>query len=78
MMSPERSLGSNHVAFGGIIFPLSAALSEDADTIEDVYEPYLLANGFLERTARGRIATYKTFEALGRNPIQNKNLFDMD
>ena len=57
---------------------LSAALSEDADTIEDVYEPYLLANGFLERTARGRIATYKTFEALGRNPIQNKNLFDMD
>ena len=43
---------------------LAAALSEDEGTIEDVFEPYLLANGYLERTARGRIATQKTYEVL--------------
>ena len=43
---------------------MAAALSEDEGTIEDVLEPYLLANGFLERTARGRIATPKTYELL--------------
>ncbi|MCV6609088.1 MAG: Holliday junction branch migration DNA helicase RuvB, partial [Campylobacterales bacterium] len=41
---------------------LSAALSEDEGTIEDVIEPFLLANGFIERTARGRVATPKTYE----------------
>ncbi|EEO26349.1 Holliday junction branch migration DNA helicase RuvB [Helicobacter winghamensis] len=41
---------------------LAAAMSEDEGTIEDVIEPYLLVNGFLERTARGRIATQKTYE----------------
>ena len=43
---------------------IAAALSEDEGTVEDVLEPYLLANGFLERTARGRIATPKTYEVL--------------
>ncbi len=43
---------------------IAAALSEDEGTIEDVLEPYLLANGFLERTARGRIATSKTYDLL--------------
>jgi len=57
---------------------ISAALSEDSDTIEDVYEPYLLANGFLERTARGRIATHKTFDALGRARRDTQNIFDLD
>ncbi len=47
---------------------LGAALSEDAGTIEEVIEPYLLANGYLERTARGRIATVKTYEALRLSP----------
>ena len=41
---------------------LAAAMSEDEGTIEDVIEPYLLVNGYLERTARGRIATQKTYE----------------
>ena len=41
---------------------IGAALSEDEGTIEDVLEPYLLANGFIERTARGRIATQKSYE----------------
>lgn len=43
---------------------IAAALSEDEGTIEDVLEPYLLANGYLERTARGRVATPKTYDLL--------------
>ncbi|MEN8717305.1 MAG: Holliday junction branch migration DNA helicase RuvB [Sulfurovum sp.] len=41
---------------------IAAALSEDEGTIEDAIEPYLLANGYIERTARGRIASLKTYE----------------
>jgi Holliday junction DNA helicase RuvB len=41
---------------------IGAALSEDEGTIEDMLEPYLIANGYIERTARGRIATPKTYE----------------
>jgi len=41
---------------------MGAALSEDEGTIEDVLEPYLIANGYIERTARGRIATQKSYE----------------
>ncbi|WP_368189309.1 Holliday junction branch migration DNA helicase RuvB [Blautia sp. 1033sp1_1033st1_G9_1033SCRN_220408] len=44
---------------------LAAALGEDAGTLEDVYEPYLLQNGFLGRTPRGRIATAAAYEHLG-------------
>lgn len=44
---------------------LSAALSEEHETIEDIYEPYLLQLGFLERTSRGRIATKHAYEHLG-------------
>ncbi len=40
---------------------IAAALSEDEGTIEDVLEPYLLANGYIERTARGRMATQKSY-----------------
>jgi Holliday junction DNA helicase RuvB len=45
---------------------LAAALSEPRDTIEDVYEPFLLQQGFLGRTPRGRIATRKAYEHLGQ------------
>jgi holliday junction DNA helicase RuvB len=45
---------------------LAAALSEPRDTIEDVYEPFLLQQGFLGRTPRGRIATRKAYEHLAR------------
>lgn len=41
---------------------ISASLSEDEGTIEDVVEPYLLTNGYIERTAKGRVATPKTYE----------------
>ena len=44
---------------------LAASLGEDAGTLEDVYEPYLLQNGFLNRTSRGRMATELAYEHLG-------------
>lgn len=44
---------------------LAAASSEEAETIEDVYEPYLLQIGFLQRTPRGRVATRRAYEHLG-------------
>ncbi len=44
---------------------LAAALSEDAGTLEDVYEPYLLMNGLIQRTPRGRIATPNAYRHLG-------------
>ena len=44
---------------------IAAAISEDADTIEDVYEPFLLQCGFLQRTPRGRVATASAYNHLG-------------
>jgi Holliday junction DNA helicase RuvB len=44
---------------------IAASISEEADTIMDVYEPYLLQLGFLERTPRGRVATRLAYEHLG-------------
>lgn len=44
---------------------LAASVGEDAGTIEDVYEPYLLKNGFIQRTPKGRIVTEKTYIHLG-------------
>lgn len=44
---------------------LAASIGEDSGTIEDVYEPYLLKNGFVNRTPRGRVATIKASEHLG-------------
>src|SRR6185503_18989218 len=44
---------------------LAAALAEPRDTIEDVYEPFLLQQGLLGRTPRGRVATRKAYEHLG-------------
>ena len=45
---------------------IAAAISEESDTIMDVYEPYLLQLGFLDRTPRGRVATRHAYEHLGR------------
>ena len=50
---------------------LAASVGEDAGTIEDVYEPYLLKNGFIQRTPKGRIATERTYHHLGI-PCQNE------
>ncbi len=46
---------------------LAAALSEPRDTLEDVYEPYLLQQGFIARTPRGRTATQRAYEHLGKS-----------
>ncbi|MBI2957054.1 MAG: Holliday junction branch migration DNA helicase RuvB, partial [Acidobacteria bacterium] len=47
---------------------IAASLSEEADALEDVYEPYLLQIGFLNRTPRGRVATELAYKHLGRTP----------
>ncbi len=53
---------------------IAAALSEDEGTIEDAVEPYLLANGYIERTARGRIATLKSYELFRLTPPKTDTL----
>ena len=45
---------------------LAAAVGEERDTIEDVYEPFLIQEGFLSRTPRGRMATELAYEHFGR------------
>ena len=47
---------------------LAAAIGEEKDTIEDVIEPFLLQQGFLNRTPRGRVATHQAYLHLGRSP----------
>ncbi len=49
---------------------LSAFIGEDSGTIEDVYEPYLIQNGFILRTPRGRVATKQVYEHLGIEYIE--------
>ncbi len=51
---------------------MGATLSEDESTIEDVIEPYLMANGYIERTARGRVATQKSYEHFRLGGIQGE------
>ena len=51
---------------------LAAAIGEDSGTLEDVYEPYLLQNGFLNRTPRGRMASALAYKHLGY-PMPDKN-----
>jgi len=55
---------------------IAAALSEDEGTVEDVLEPYLIANGYLERTAKGRKATPMTYDVLNMSCVnQDGGLF---
>jgi Holliday junction DNA helicase RuvB len=56
---------------------LGVAVGEDKGTIEEVYEPYLIKEGFLQRTPKGRITTRKAFQYLGVDPDENEaNLFE--
>jgi holliday junction DNA helicase RuvB len=68
------------VKFGGGpvgLSTLAVAVAEDPDTIEDVYEPYLMRLGFLQRTPRGRVATRAAFEHLGEAvPETGQRLFE--
>jgi holliday junction DNA helicase RuvB len=54
---------------------LAVAVGEEPDTIEDVYEPYLLQSGLLQRTPRGRAATARAWEHLGLEPPREAALF---
>jgi Holliday junction DNA helicase RuvB len=54
---------------------LSTALGEDAGTIEEIYEPYLVQQGFLERSPQGRKVTFKAYKHLGLEPLQQADLF---
>ena len=53
---------------------IAASISEDADTIMDVYEPYLMQLGFLQRTPRGRVATARAYQHLGLPPKEKPEL----
>lgn len=55
---------------------LAASTGEDAITIEDVYEPYLLQLGFIQRTPRGRVATDLAYQHLGRTPPARQGIQD--
>lgn len=59
---------------------LAVALGEDQDTIEDVFEPFLIQEGFLDRTPRGRVATPLAYKHLGKpyphKQVQAQDLFD--
>lgn len=57
---------------------LSAAISEERDTIEDVLEPFLIQQGFLMRTPRGRVATEKAYLHLGLTPAVSTPLLNPD
>ncbi len=59
-----EKFGGGPVGLGTI----AAAVSEDAGTLEEVYEPYLLQQGFLERTPRGRVATANAYRRFGITP----------
>jgi Holliday junction DNA helicase RuvB len=62
------------VKFGGGpvgLSTLAVAVGEEQDTVEDVYEPYLLQQGLLMRTPRGRVATEAAFRHLGLDPPDN-------
>lgn len=56
---------------------LSAAISEERDTIEDVLEPYLIQQGFLKRTPRGRVATSITYQHFGIAPPKDSLHYDL-
>jgi Holliday junction DNA helicase RuvB len=58
---------------------LAAALSEERGTLEDVIEPFLIQQGYLIRTARGRMATPKAYRLMGLKPrVENVSLFDQE
>jgi Holliday junction DNA helicase RuvB len=55
---------------------VAAVVGEEPDTIEDVYEPYLIQIGFLDRTPRGRVATERAYRHFGFTPADpQKRLF---
>jgi Holliday junction DNA helicase RuvB len=62
------------------ITTIATAIGEDAGTVEEVYEPFLIMEGFIKRTPRGRMVTELAYKHFGRNPysgnVMQPNLFD--
>ena len=62
------------------ITTIATAIGEDAGTVEEVYEPFLIMEGFIKRTPRGRMVTELAYRHFGRNPytgnIMQPNLFE--
>ena len=57
------------------ITTIATAVGEDAGTVEEVYEPFLIMEGFMKRTPRGREVTELAYKHLGKNRIQELDLF---
>ena len=55
---------------------LSVAVGEEAETLEEIYEPYLIQQGFLKRTAQGRVVTRLGYEHFGKKPPANSKNVD--
>jgi len=71
----KRILEAIIVKFGGGpvgVNSLAVAVGEEPDTIEEVYEPYLIMEGYLNRTPQGRIATELSYQKLGLKPLQGR------
>ena len=68
----KRILEAITIKFGGGpvgLSSLAVAVGEESDTLEEVYEPYLILEGYLNRTPQGRVATEASYKKLGLNPI---------
>ena len=71
----KRILETIIVKFGGGpvgVSSLAVAVGEEPDTIEEVYEPYLIMEGYLQRTPQGRVATELSFKKLGLKPVSGR------
>lgn len=71
----KRILETLIVKFGGGpvgVNSLAVAVGEEPDTLEEVYEPYLIMEGFLKRTPQGRVATESSYKKLGLKPASGK------
>ena len=71
----KRILESIIVKFGGGpvgVNSLAVAVGEEPDTIEEVYEPYLIMEGYLNRTPQGRVATELSYQKLGLKPVPDR------
>ena len=71
MLAIIEKFGGGPVGLGTI----AASISEEKDAIEDIYEPFLMQIGFLDRTPRGRVATARAYEYFGATPGKDPRLW---
>ncbi|MBQ4471557.1 MAG: Holliday junction branch migration DNA helicase RuvB [Kiritimatiellae bacterium] len=56
---------------------IAVSVGEEPDTIEEAYEPFLIMNGYMERTPKGRVATPQAWQLLGLKPVSHQGEFDL-